>query len=190
MAPLIESYKLYKDKLNIVYIASSSNDIKAHHLYRKEEKGDWKLVETFDLSKINNGKIYVTRKDIKKNVNYSYVLQAEDLSGLRSKSNPLPIILRGLEPEDISISLLAKPNKSNMKLSWNKQILKHHKKFHFVLYRQEPGQKWQMIKSFRQNQVSGIDNNVKSGVTYTYKIGVFVKGVQMGISKPITIKMR
>lgn len=193
VAPVTESYKLYDGVLKVVYIASSSNDVKAHHLYRKEKGSDWKLLKSFDLSQINNGKIYITQDNIARNVNYIYALQAEDLSGLKSKmSDHLPIVIRGVEPENIDIKLSAKfeGKNNNVVFAWNKPLLKHHKKYHFVLYKKEEGKDWKMVNSFGQNKLSGVDYKIKKGKEYAYKIAVFVKGTEMTISKPISVKIK
>ncbi len=192
VAPVTASYKLYDGTLKIVYIASSSNDVKAHHLYRKEKGSDWKLIKSFDLSQIKDDRIYITQENIKRNVNYTYALQAEDLSGLRSKmSDHLPIILRGLEPENIDITLSVKQDESQVvSLSWNQPVLKHHKEYYFVLYKKAEGKEWQMVSSFSQKKLSAIDSKVKEGMTYAYKIAVFVKGLEMGVSKPETVSVK
>ncbi len=191
VAPITASYKLYDGTLKIVYIASPSNDVKAHHLYRKEKGSDWKLIKSFDLSQIRDGRIDITEENIKRNVNYTYALQAEDLSGLRSKmSDHLPVILRGIETENIDITLSVKHKRNRVLLSWNQPVLKHHKEYYFVLYKKVEGKEWQMVSSFSQKKLSAIDSKVREGMTYAYKIAVFVKGLEMGISKSKKVSVK
>ncbi len=150
---------------------SPSNDVKAYNFYKK---------------------IKITVDSIAHNVNYSFVFEAEDEAGMAQTSRELPITLRGLEPEDVEISLSAKVNSKNktVDLSWNPITLKKHKEFYYVLYRKQKGGSWRSLASFNQGLGTGTDYKVKAGVSYEYKIAVFVSGVDFGQSQPIKVEVK
>ncbi len=192
VAPLLSDYTLYEGKLMLEYIPSSSDDVKVHNFYKKKEGGEWELVKSYTPSDIVNNRINIIDETIARNVHYTFVLEAEDEAGLATVSKELPIILRGLEPENIKISLLANVDSKtkNVNLSWNQPELKHHKKYYFVLYKKAGDANWQAVDSFNQGVGTGIDYKVKAGVAYEYKIAVFVSGVDLGQSQPIKVEVK
>ncbi len=192
VAPLLVNYKLFENKLKIDYMESPSNDVKAYNFYKKIKGGEWELVRVYKPSEFVDKKIKITVDSIAHNVNYSFVFEAEDEAGMAQTSRELPIILRGLEPEDVEISLSAKVNSKNktVDLSWKPITLKKHKEFYYVLYRKQEGGNWRSLASFNQSLGTGKDYKVKSGVSYEYKIAVFVSGVDLGQSQPIKVEVK
>ncbi len=90
-SPVFKSYEVVDGTVQLEWANSSSNDVEAHYVYRKEkEEQNWNLL--FETSKSKNS-TYIDKK-VEEGNYYSYTILARDLSGLESQpSAPVSVMI-------------------------------------------------------------------------------------------------
>jgi len=128
---VIQNVIINPKEVKLTLIKPSSKDLKEVNLYRKKEKGTWKLI-----NKSSNKEIKETfiDKEIEPHTNYYYRIQAVDKNNLRSKFSPTVAVatinFEKIEPvKKVSVSKQGKQIKVSWRYGSNKQNL------YFVIYR-------------------------------------------------------
>ena len=169
-SPIFKTYKITQEGIHLFWIPSSSGDVIAHKLYRKNitsKDEEWQLL--FEDLSVYNQSNYLD-KSVKSSVKYIYGVFAEDDSGLISKaSTPLTLIAANKSDDKTLIkNFKGVSNRTSraIELSWNT--------FDSVeeiqIYKSTESQKATLFKQFSVNETGFIDVNVKPNNTYTYTI--------------------
>lgn len=183
-SPIFTNYKLEDGKVNLTWVASSDEDVATHLLYRKEEKGNWKLVQQF-----KDAVQQYTDKEVQAGSDYLYKIISKDFSGLES---PPAEILQISIPGDLSntniksIDAYIDRNKRYIEISW-KDNLKEVEEYQ--LYKAVKGQPvtlWQIVKP--QDGKGFIDQSITINTEYEYGIKAVLKNGALGKYKSVTVK--
>ncbi len=180
-SPVFKDYKIEKNTVFLKWASSSSIDVAAHYIYKKEgTKTDWKLVKTI-TDNTNNYK----DKKIKEGIIYTYTIVAKDQSGLESEPAP-PVTLiipkTGLKPKVKGFYASADIKNGFIDISWR---YKEEDVSEFQLYRANGENPLRFFKTSPSNKQRIVDNTgLIINTNYTYLIrAVFNDGTLSEYSK-------
>jgi hypothetical protein len=170
--------------VGLTWVNSSDDDVAAHYLYRKQENGDWQLIQQFNDSTHN----YVDDK-IESGVSYLYKIMAKDESGLESLPTSALSISIPINPAATiikNITSYVERDKRYIEISW-KDNLKEVEEYQ--LYKAVKGQPvtlWKIIKP--EEGTAAIDQSITINTEYEYGIRAILKNGAVGKYKSVTVK--
>ncbi|MCK8524399.1 hypothetical protein M0D21_22665 [Aquimarina sp. D1M17] len=181
--PVISTYEVTDDGVQLSWVPSSSKDVIAHIIYRKDmtiSDGLWENVA--EITAIENVE-YIDNAIVANKI-YSYTVVAKDNSGLESSpANPFEV---NIAPEKVSVEDIKLSGVSNrelrfIQLSWK---VKNDAIAEYRLYRGESEKQLKLFKTFDGNTTRYQDIELEVGSEYVYGLQVVIKGnVPSGIKK-------
>lgn len=179
--PVFTSFKSEKGKVNLNWVASTSNDAKSTMLYRKEKgvTATWELLVAVPIGKnsfvdetVLSGKVYL------------YTILTLDESGLESEPiTPLKISVsddKAKMPINKFTGAVDREIK-NIRLNWT---YKATKVAEYVLYKGAEGQQPTMYKVFDGKKKNFIDKSLVVNTKYIYLLqAVFESGAKSPLKK-------
>ncbi|GAA4275916.1 fibronectin type III domain-containing protein [Aquimarina mytili] len=184
---VISKYEVTKEGVQVVWIPSSSDDVMAHIVYRKDMSVAGGLWENI-IEKTNITDTTYVDKSAEQNKVYSYTVMAKDTSGLESSpATPIEVTIapKTIEAEDIKFSGVANRELRYIQLSWK---VKNDAIAEYRLYRGDGDKKLQLFKTFEGTKDTYKDTELEAGSEYTYGLQVLVKGSTPSVLKKITVK--
>ncbi|UZO82095.1 hypothetical protein NBT05_06380 [Aquimarina sp. ERC-38] len=180
--PVITSYKVQENEVFLSWVASTSDDVTNHLVYRKnltKSAKVWELVAKM----VPEATTYKDAK-IKSNHKYVYTIVARDQSGLESSpANPVTIVTeqKAIKKDAIKLNAVANREIRFIKVSWK---VTGNEVTTCRLYKSEAGEKLKLYQVFDQKVNTYQDINIEAGSEYQYGLQVLTKGgVPSGIKK-------
>lgn len=166
-SPVFSSYKVTDGKVLLQWIASSSNDVESHKLYRKtlsDQTAAWQ-----EIYKTTKNTAYED-SDVSAQKKYRYAIFAEDQSGLISQpSSPITVTAKGsaTTPQLIKrTSGVANREKGEIALGWTlAETVKH-----LTIYKAKNDDSPSLYREFSFRKESFLDQNINPGNTYSYTL--------------------
>ena len=185
VSPLIQSINEQKKGLLITWINSSSIDVAAHHIYRKEKnETDFKLLTSIKKKQDEKQSSY-TDNTVLPGETYSYQVKAEDDSGLFSApSSPAQAKAPGNSLEQI---ILKKENDSGKTiLKWTVNSKK--KVIRVLIYKAENDEPLKLYDNTEEDSYT--DNKIAIEKTLRYRIKTIYEDESSSeLSNEVTIKL-
>ncbi|MCU0440382.1 MAG: hypothetical protein MUC49_21025 [Raineya sp.] len=179
-------YEAKEEGIFLKWASSSSEDVKKHLLYRKEQGAkDWKLIQMFEGKNTQN---YLD-KDTDLSTVYAYILVAVDETGLESNPSK-PIMAKRLDNKIRGaiekFEVVADRTKKEIKLSWEypeKGV------YAFWIYRSEKGKPLRLLTSVQDASAKTyIDKEAALNREYQYAIkAIFKDNAQSKMSKSVVV---
>ncbi|KOY84534.1 hypothetical protein AD998_20280 [bacterium 336/3] len=179
-------YEALEEGIFLKWASSSSEDVKKHLLYRKEQGSkDWKLIQMFEGKSIQN---YLDKDTDLLNV-YAYILVAVDESGLESKPSK-PIMAKRLDMKIRraieKFEVVSDRTNKEIRINWEypeKDV------YAFWIYRSEKGKPLRLLTSTLDvNAKSYIDKEASLNREYQYAIqAIFKDNARSKMSKVILV---
>ncbi len=179
--PVFTNYQIANHTVLLKWVNSSSEDVAAHYLYRKEAKTpEWKL-----LQHITDATTTYTDTQIEEGERYSYTLIAKDQNGLESQpAPPVTVIIpkTTLKPKVKGFYAVADSKKGIIDLNWR---YKENNIDVFQLYRTTGEKPPRLLKNITPKTNRVVDNiGLTINTQYTYIIrAVFNDGTLSATSK-------
>lgn len=173
--PVISKYEITKEGVLFSWIPSSSTDVLAHIVYRKDLSGANALWQNMVEYTTISDTTYVD-KSIEQNKIYKYTVVARDTTGLESSpATPFEVIIHPKEVKEEEIKFIAISNREDrfIQLSWK---IKSDTIAEYRLYRGDSEKKLQLFKTFGGETTKFKDTEVQAGSEYRYGLQVLVKG--------------
>lgn len=188
-APLFSDYLISGNRIQVKWVASSSEDVKKHYLLRRE-KGEniWEMIYTSTSAD--------TYQDFTDSLTapgraYEYWIAAEDEAGLRSR----PMAYLSVKMPDFRL----KPAVQNVvaQVNNNKKVIirwkyPYEEQYKIVLYKADQGSSFATCASLQSNnsKTEYLDADVITGHEYEYTLKVFYpNGKESGFSPICKIKV-
>ena len=184
VSPLIQSVSEIENKLLITWINSSSIDVIAHHIYKKEiNDTEFQLLATVNMP--NEKQSSYTDNAILPGETYIYYMKAEDNSGLFSaSSSPIQIRVSGNSPNQITLKEENDSEKITLKWSINSK----QKAIRVLIYKAENDEPLRLYDNTVEN--SYIDNKISIEKTFRYRIkAVYEDESSSELSNEVIIKL-
>ncbi len=183
--PLFSNVLVTDSSVVLTWFNSSSSDAVKTNLYRRTEKSDWMLIQSFDVQgKVQN---YTDRRLTKK-VMYYYTLEAKDDAGLLSgKCNPVSARVYDNGVRDALKNFNVNYNTASKKVEINWEY-KQNSDLYFVIYRSYNDGDFTVYKSVDGEKRSYSDGGLVGNGRYQYAIRVvYNDGGQSPLSKRISL---
>lgn len=181
--PVIKDYKILNDSIQLTWIPSSSDNVIAHEIYRKnleELESLWELVGKVEP---DNKQLFVDYDEKEKGA-YSYTVVAKSKSGLESSpSTAIQVNFSGNTLSKRITKLSAYPNRELrfISLTWK---AKNMKVSEFLLYRGSKDEGLKLFKTLEGKKTSYSDYQLEINSQYTYGIqAISESGEQSSIEK-------
>ncbi|MFZ6009908.1 MAG: hypothetical protein ACOYXT_06115 [Bacteroidota bacterium] len=173
-AAVMDSYKVTEQGVELVWVASSSEDLAKTILYRLDDKKkDWTPIATFPA---NGSKMSFTdTTNLEAGKIYSYSLISIDEDGLQSKrSIPIKLKYADFSKRQAVNNLFVQPNvkDKNIFVNWTYPVKGEYR---FIVYRAVNGSGFTSYNTLSGNITSFKDVDVRKGSTYEYSVGVVYK---------------
>ncbi len=184
---VISKYEVTEEGVQLVWIPSSSDDVLAHIIYRKDMSITGGLWENIAEKTAITDTTYID-KSAQQNKMYSYTVMARDTSGLESSpATPIEVTIapKNIEAEDIKFSGVANRELRYIQLSWK---VKSDTIAEYRLYRGDSENKLQLFKTFVGTKDTYKDTELEAGSEYTYGLQVLIKGGIPSVIKKIIVK--
>lgn len=183
VSPVIKSIFEQNGNLIISWINSLSSDVKFHQIYRKE-KDDKVFQLVVNLDKTTDTLATYIDKKVNPGKEYTYYIEAEDNSGLRSKpSKTLAFKTFGNKEK---ITLKKRELTDKVKLLWN---IKSDKKIVKILIYRSIGEASLQLYDNSQTDTY-IDTKLSLEKTYEYRIkAIYEDGSSSELSNAVKVKM-
>ncbi len=174
--PFIKKVSTVGEAIQIVWMPTIDDDLKANSLYKITPEGDTLsfVLSASDTSFLDNDLIGGKR--------YQYYLSCEDLSGNRSGKSEVRLAIAPIDKEKIKQAML--PNKIKVSYIKNKKYAvisweygEDVKTDGIVVYKGEKKGDLRAVSGLTQKS-SYIDRQVKRGETYYYQLKVFANGTK------------
>lgn len=179
---VFKSYQLEGTTVSLHWAPSSSQDLEAQQLWRREEGKDWILIQSFDKKTDN-----YTDQTLELRKTYLYALRGKDDDGLVSGfSSPLSVSSPENEVLDTVKDLKAESDKSGTKvlLTWT---YLNAKDYSFIIYRSEADGNPASL-DFVGGITQSADFQISQGQTYQYRIRVKdTSGNESVLSSPVSV---
>lgn len=180
---VIQNYKVMNDSIQINWVPSSSDDVIAHHIYRKNQEGlesPWELLGEIGL---NKEQAFIDT-DQKEKGTYSYTILAKSKSGLESSpSDPVQVNFSGNKLNEQITRFSGLPNRElrYISLTWK---AKNMGVSEFLLFRGTKGEGLKLFKTLDGKRTSYSDYELEINSQYIYGIQAILKsGDQSSIQK-------
>ena len=182
-APVIISYQVRGNTINLKWANSKSTDVVKHAVYKTEEGKSELLIKEFRDSTST-----LTDDAVSSGLNYSYVVKAIDEAGLVSASAPLAIAMAeaSVMPGVENLAAKYESGDKNIKLQW-----KYNQKgeYEFVVFRGNDTEPLQAYKKVSGDQ-KGFEETAAPGM-YNYAVKViYASGAESLLSAPVAIAAR
>lgn len=185
--PVLKNYEITKSGVQLQWIASSSNDVKAHKIYRRagnEQNSLWQ--ELFETEQPLDS-IYLDN-NIQEPNRYSYTVTAVDQSGLESTpTDALTLTWRGnnLEANELRLTGTANRELRFINLSWG---VKRSEVLEYYLYRGSNENDLKLYKTLDGNVNGYNDSNLEINSSYNYGLQILEKSGQLSEIKKLSVK--
>ena len=183
VAALIKTYTVADNKVNLVFIASSSDDVTSYQLIRQDDAGKkTKLSEMRTVSSF-------TDSTVTEGASYSYTLIATDESGLSTPSKSLQVSVQEQEVRSGIKTLSARVNDQDKQvlLSWN--ALNQVSQSALVLFRAVDGGEMTVYKKLSPDKQSYVDNADAGRYQYAIKV-LFNNGAESELSEVASAEIK
>jgi len=181
-APVFSEVQVSDSAVMLKWVASTSEDVKAHILYRKTaDSTRWMQLATLARTASE-----YTDKAVKQNVMYEYQIEAVDSSGLRAMAL-LPVQGRpydtGVRPPVSGVSARYDVVQKKVLLSWSYVTTKD-ERYYFLIYRSAKNSPLSQYKSVPSTQRAFADGELVGDGVYTYAVQVVTdNGAQSRVSE-------
>lgn len=177
-------FQVSKNKVSLSWLASTSKDVVAHEVYRREVgKETWDLIKNIAIKDSNR---LMEDSLIRENTRYEYRIMAIDDAGLRSESSAIVALrtLAEVQGEGLKQSeLTLKDGKVHIQWTLPNQQVKR-----CVWYRAVDGSAFQTLQSFDHQAKSFVDDTIQAGKKYEYTCKLFYEnGKSSAFSKVVII---
>lgn len=189
-APLFSDYLISGSRIDIKWVASSSEDVKKHYLLRREPgENAWKTIYT--TTSVDTYMRFTDSLTAPGRA-YEYWVRAEDAAGLRSR----PMAYLSVKMPDLRLkpavqNVVAQVNNNkNVVIRWKYPFSEQYK---MVIYKADQGSNFTSCSSFPSGNRTAeyIDADVKVGHEYEYTLKVFyADGKESGFSPICKIKVQ
>ncbi|WP_156125393.1 fibronectin type III domain-containing protein [Cellulophaga sp. Hel_I_12] len=185
--PLFKNYKVTSEGVELQWINSTSTDVIAHILYRKNNTmsdRQWEEISVF-TSIVDS--IYVDKSIIAAG-NYDYTMIAKDKVGLESTpTDPLSITWNGLNINEDAIKLSGTVNRELrfINLSWK---IKDVSVVEYRLYRGTAANDLKLYKTFNGDTTSFNDTTLDINSDYWYGLQLVLSNGRISGIKGINLK--
>ena len=186
-SPIIEQIIIEKKGVKLTIIPSSSNDVSAHTIYKKEDKGTWQVFKK--INGLLNSSIVVIDSAVKNNQHYYYKIEAIDYAGLKSpEAVSTPIAFVGNTSQNLINNLVGNYDVTTkaIQLKWTCEASNIS---HYVVYRsfnQSGLSMYETVETGRFVDKSAIQNG-----TFEYAVRVYFKdGTSHKLTSPIKVEVR
>lgn len=188
--PVITSYNVEKETVNLTWANSQSNDIAKHEVYRRvRDSIKWNLIATLPKDTLHIE--YTNWKDtnVEGNTTYQYLIKAVDESDLQSINTkhttievPRFILLKGIK----GLNTYVDRTNAFIELFW--KTVNEEAIVEIMIYKGKKDEKVSLLKNVLPSTNRIVDENVKPNNIYTYILRpVFVDG-SLGQIKKIEVK--
>ncbi|RSC93673.1 fibronectin type III domain-containing protein [Tenacibaculum singaporense] len=188
--PVITSYNVEKETVNLTWANSQSNDIAKHEVYRRvRDSIKWNLIATLPKDTLHIEYTNWQDTNVEGNTTYQYLIKAVDESNLQSVNTkhttievPRFTLLKGLK----NLGSYVDRDNTFIELFWktvNKEAI-----VEVMIYKGKKDEKASLLKNVLPSTNRIVDENVKPNNIYTYILRpVFVDG-SLGQIKKIEVK--
>ena len=181
--PVIDSYEVAVEGVQLSWTPSSSKDVKGYVVYRKNDQDTNSLWEA--IAQLEKDVSNYTDQTTNPGNTYAYTLVALDQSGLESTpANPVSIGLGQdkIDNNDIKFTILANREQRFIQLSWKVKEKKNVSEYR--IYKAEKGQAFKLYQVLDNTLSQFQDQNIEAGSEYRYGLQVLVKdGMPSGIKE-------
>lgn len=184
-SPIINTYEVTTDGIQINWIPSSSDDVVAHHVYRKTNNATATTWEKVHETKIDT--TFIDKEELIRNT-YSYTVIAKDSVGLESAPANLVTVNwlgKNIEENDIKFTGTVNRELRFINLSWrvkNKDVQEYR------LYRSESEENLKLYKTFEGSTTSYNDVSLEINSSYSYGLQLILPGGTTSLIKKIKLK--
>ncbi|AZJ36025.1 hypothetical protein D6T69_11020 [Tenacibaculum singaporense] len=188
--PVITSYNVEKETVNLTWANSQSNDIAKHEVYRRvRDSIKWNLIATLPKDTLHIEYTNWQDANVEGNTTYQYLIKAVDESDLQSINTkyitievPRFTLLKGLK----NLGSYVDRDNTFIELFWktvNKEAI-----VEVMIYKGKKDEKVSLLKNVLPSTNRIVDENVKPNNIYTYILRpVFVDG-SLGQIREIEVK--
>lgn len=191
-SPVVKSYLVRTDGVDIKFAVGKNSDIKQYNVMRKMSGGEFAVYKSIPATKIVNYEL-----DYKDNItidgNYEYALQAEDLEGLKSElSQIIPVKIMKPEGCDVLMKIEASfsSNDNAVILKWKRPNNITRDKYHYVVFRRVGEGNWEMFASVDKDVLQYTDRKVSKGMQYQYKVVPYADGLSIGNGEEFSVSVK
>ncbi len=184
---VISTYKVTSEGVQLTWIPSSSDDVIAHVVYRKDLSAKENLWENIAEKTAIIDTTYVDKSALPNKI-YTYTVVAKDTSGLESSpATPVEVTIapKKVIVDDIKFTGTANRELRYIQLSWK---VKRDTIAEYRLYRGDGDKKLQLFKTFDGTTITFKDIELEAGSEYTYGLQVLIKGGIPSVIKKIKVK--
>lgn len=185
VSAVIKDLKITQEGIKVIWIPSSSEDVKQYVLYRKNEKSN-----SVDQIKVWNpadsGTTFMdTLLEFGIGYRYKIIVMDED-DNISVSNNPYMLFETGFRKKMRDIKFEADRARKVTTLLWSYPENEIEK---YIVYRAKSQEHLTIIKTLSHSASSFTDNTLSMGNTYEYRIkAVFKNGAESIISDPITVE--
>lgn len=184
-APIFKNYEMTDKGVKLFWVNSSNEDVKQHLLLRKDKDGTWKILKTFTKPTTE-----FTDETAENGQTYQYLIQAEDLSGLKSKTEFSMLTLTVVKSTTIkalrSAEALADRSDKHITLVWKYEP--SHKITELHIYKNKKGAKPSLWKVLSGATTSVIDKDIAPNNDYEYILMPSISGQFPVKSEKVSVK--
>jgi uncharacterized protein len=185
-APVISDYEIGEGNINIKFFQSSSDDVKKHILYRKNDsESKWKPIYEFADKKI----LEYIDKDVTSDKKQYYTIMAVDETGNESQPseplivNPLPKLVKQAIK---NFGFLVDRKNKNIELFWSS---KEKKISEYQLFKRKKDATYTLYRIFEpQDKVRFVDEVLSPGNIYQYAVKCFFEDGTSSKIEEITVE--
>lgn len=181
--PVISDYKSSEKGVQLLWIPSSSDDVKSHLVFRKNNiktESQWELLKEILANEENT----FLDKSILQNNMYSYTIVAKDNSNLESEPcTPITIEIKTPLGSDLISNFKGYSNREtrSIYLSWKSKSPEVQE---FLLYKKKSKEGYNLFKTMPSNLRSFEDKDLKINSEYQYALKLVLKnGVESKLKK-------
>ncbi len=186
-SPLMKNFEVTQEGVNLSWFPSSSKDVIAHVIYRRNEEAPELRWEKLHESISTKDSLYFD-KTLQDSGIYSYTVIAKDSVGLESlPAKPISIIWRGksLDVNDIKFQGVVNRELRFINLSWK---IKANNIVEYVLYRGTNNRGLKLYKTLNGDSKGYNDTDLEINTNYTYGLQLIQKGGASSFIKEINLK--
>lgn len=188
--PVITSYNVEKETVNLTWANSQSNDIAKHEVYRRvRDSIKWNLIATLPKDTLHIEYTDWEDTNVEGNIAYQYLIKAVDESDLQSiniKHTTIEVprftLLKGLK----NLGSYVDRDNTFIELFW--KTVNEEAIVEIMIYKGKKDEKVSLLKNVLPSTNRVVDENIKPNNIYTYILRpVFVDG-SLGQIKKIEVK--
>ncbi len=184
-SPVISGYKITDSGINLEWIPSMSNDLDRHILSRRVDDNPWQEYREFPAP---GSEHTFTDTGLIAGSEYTYRVQAVDISGNRSVNSPVFTLKFTGNPvmmpvKNIFASLTS--DQHGILVNWNYPV---EGDYRYILYRAVNGSNFQTVASMEKPANSYTDRHLRKGSMYEYQVRAFYRnGKKSALGKVVSV---